>query len=116
MPRLKLTQPGWTTLTGPLHTIDFVNGLSGIVTANQIKHIAANIQADVYQDDGTTRIGVAGEASDMIASKPTRPASPSGVAPIASVLPVGTTVYLTQAAYDALPVKDPNTLYAIVEV
>ena len=113
MPRLKLTKPGFTNFTGKLHQIAFVNGLSVVAKLADLDQIAAGQGGDLYQDNGTTKIGAAGGAARVATSGLISPAQPNTVASVpAQAVSV---VTLSQAAYDALPVKNPTTLYVIPE-
>lgn len=73
--RLKLTQPGFTTLTGRYHTVDFVNGIAEDLTQTQADTIGANILAELIDADGNT-IRQAGEASRMAGTPDLAPPEP----------------------------------------
>lgn len=62
--RLKLTQPGFTTLTGKLHTVPFVNGIAEDITPHLADIIGANFRADLLDDAGNV-IRQAGEAATI---------------------------------------------------
>lgn len=72
--RLKLTQPGFESLTGRYHNVDFVDGIAEDLTRYQADTIGANILAELIDEEGNT-IRQAGEAS-RIAGTPDLPPPP----------------------------------------
>lgn len=81
MARLKLTEPGFTNLTGVYADVEFFVGWSAPLAPTQIRNIGNVIRADVYSDDGLTRLGEAGEAAWMVGDRGPndRPVLPAGV-------------------------------------
>jgi len=81
MPRLKLTEPGFTNMSGLLHDVEFFVGWSAPLAPATIRRLGNIIRADVYDDAGTTRIGEAGEAAWMTGDRgpDTKPTLPAGV-------------------------------------
>lgn len=65
MPRLKLEEAGFDTMTGLLHEIEFTDGWSAPLANATIDRLSLSVRASIYSDDGQTFIREAGPAAWM---------------------------------------------------
>ena len=111
MPRIRLKQPGWEAFTGSLHAIEFVNGVSVL----DLPSVKAQQLAMNFKVEDAAAPGVAYGPQTEATTRPRAGSAPSRATPDAPVSVVREMVSLSQADYDALSVKNPDTLYVIVE-